>query len=284
MPDIQSQPNPPVNRAQVRFAFSATIISMVAGALIGVLIALRLAGPIESTGDLPRWTILLSEAFIPLPLLWLLRRRGLPLVQTLRLRPVAPVVMRDALIIALGVTVLIDELDRLVALLFPLPSNVQQGMSFLQFNTPFEALLIIAGAAVVAPIAEEVVFRGFFQGQLEQGLNDATRAVLYSAGLFMILHFNPWWAIQIYTLGMILGYLVWRTGSVWPAVLLHGVNNLAAIMFANGNDESFAWYTLGGHVSPLWLLVAAIMTYAGLRSLAAGADQDKQQPGEISHA
>ncbi len=284
MPDIQSQTNTPVNRGQVRFAFSATIISMVAGALLGVLITLRLAGPIEASGDLPRWTILLSEAFIPLPLLWLLRRRGLPLLRTLRLRAVSPVVLRDALIIALGVTVLIDELDRLVALLLPLPSNVQQGMNFLQFNTPFEALLIIAGAAVVAPIAEEMVFRGFFQGQLEQGLNDATRAVLYSAGLFMILHFNPWWAIQIYTLGMILGYLVWRTGSVWPAVILHGVNNLAAIMFANGNDESFAWYTLGGHVSPLWLLVAALMTYAGFRSLAANADQDKQQPGEISHA
>ena len=251
---------------------------MFVGALLGIVLMLGLAGPLLPGDDLPRWTILVSEAFIVVPLLVILRNRKMPLVATFRLGNVAPVIWRDALIIAVGVTVLIDELDRLMAMVFPLPEGLQNGLNFLSFSTPFEALLVIGGAAVVAPIAEEMIFRGFFQGQLEAGYGDATRAVVYSALLFMVLHFNPWWALQIYLLGMVLGYLTWRTGSIWPAIVLHALNNLLAVLLVSSGEAAPAWYAVGGHVSPLWILVAAIMTYAGFHSLMANTQGDHQLP------
>ena len=278
MPDLPEEMSAAVNRAQVRFAFTAAILSMFVGALLGIVITLGLAGPLQPGDDLPRWTILVSEAFIVVPLLVILRNRKMPLVATFRLGNVAPVIWRDALIIAVGVTVLIDELDRLMAMVFPLPEGLQNGLNFLSFSTPFEALLVIGGAAVVAPIAEEMIFRGFFQGQLEAGYGDATRAVIYSALLFMILHFNPWWALQIYLLGMVLGYLTWRTGSIWPAIVLHALNNLLAVLLVSSGEADPAWYAVGGHVSPLWILVAAIMTYAGFHSLMANTQGDHQLP------
>ena len=254
-------------RQQVRFAFLATIGAMFFGGLLGALIVLAFVQPDDMDLDLPRWAIILSEAFILIPLIFIIRRRQLPLVMTFRLQGISPVTMRDTLLIGLGVSVLIDELDRLVALVFPLPDHIARGMDFLTFATPFEALLVVGGAVLVAPLVEEVVFRGFFQGQLEEGFRDVTRAVLFSALLFTVLHFNPWWSLQIYLLGMVLGYLAWRTGSIWPSFIVHAVNNSLALWFANASEDSTLWYAPSGHVSPLWLGVAALATYLGFKSL-----------------
>lgn len=251
----------------MRFAFLATIGSMFFGGFIGAVIVLAFIDPASPDLNLPRWAIVLSESLILLPLVFIIQRRRLPLTATFRLRGVSPGTLRNTVLIGLGVSVLIDELDRLRALLFPLPEHISRGMEFLTFTTGSEVLLVAAGVVVIAPLVEEMVFRGFFQGQLERGYRDATKAVLLSSLLFTVLHFNPWWSLQIYLLGMVLGYLAWRTGSIWPSFVVHAINNSLSLWFANAAEDSFSWYTLGGHVSPLWLGVAALVTYLGFRSL-----------------
>ena len=137
MSELPEEISAAANRAQVRFAFTAAILSMFVGALLGIFITLALAGPLQPGDDLPRWTILVSEAFIVVPLLIMLRNRRMPLIATFRLGNVAPIIWRDALIIAVGVAVLVDELDRLVTMVFPLPEGLQSGLNFLSFSTPF---------------------------------------------------------------------------------------------------------------------------------------------------
>jgi len=254
-------------RRQVRFAFLATIGSMFFGGFMGAVIVLAFINPTSPDLDLPRWAIVLSESLILLPLAFIIQKRRLPLQTTFRLRGVSPGTLRDAVLIGLGVSVLIDELDRLVALVFPLPDYITGGMDFLTFSTGSEVLLVAAGVVVIAPLVEEIVFRGFFQGQLERGYRDATKAILLSSLLFTVLHFNPWWSLQIYLLGMVLGYLAWRTGSIWPSFMVHAINNSLSLWFANAAEDSFSWYAPGGHVSRLWLGVAALVTYIGFRSL-----------------
>ncbi|UCH62272.1 MAG: CPBP family intramembrane metalloprotease [Fidelibacterota bacterium] len=254
-------------RRQVRFAFLATIGSMFIGGLIGAVITLTFINPSSPDLDLPRWTIVLSESLILLPLIFVIQRRRLSLKATFRLQGVSLVTLRNTLLIGLGVSVLIDELDRLLALVFPLPDYITRGMEFLTFSTGSEVLLVAAGVVVIAPLVEEIVFRGFFQGQLEKGYRDVTKAVLLSSLLFTVLHFNPWWSLQIYFLGMVLGYLAWRTGSIWPSFVVHALNNSLSLWFANAAEGSLSWYAPGGHVSPLWLGAAAMITYIGFRSL-----------------
>ncbi len=254
-------------RRQVRFALYVTIGVIVFGELMGALIVRGLGDPADADLNLPRWALLLSTLLFLVPLVLVLRRRAMPLASTLRIRAVAPVVLRDALFIGLGISVLIDELDRLLASIIPMPAAIAEGMNFLAFSTSTEALLVIGGAVLVAPLLEELVFRGFLQGQLEAGYRDATKAVLISAVVFTVLHLNPWWALQIYLLGVVLGYLAWRTGSIWPPFLVHATNNGLATWFANGPENGVDWYLLGGHVAPQWLLVAAILAYVGFRSL-----------------
>ncbi len=258
------------DRQRVRFAFLATIGSLLFVLLVGIVAAVLFQSlrptPIVDT-DLPRWAILIGEALIIVPLVFILRRSRMPLRESLRLREVAGPTVRAALLIGLGVSVLIDELDRLIALVFPLPASVMGAMDLLVFSSMGDALLVIGGAVVLAPVVEEAVFRGFFQGQLELGYRDATKAVLFSSLLFTLVHFNPWWGVQIYIFGMVLGYLAWRTGSIWPSICVHGVNNGLALMVANVDTGSQEWYLTGEHVAPGWLLLAALLSYGGFRLL-----------------
>jgi len=252
---------------QARFAFLATIGSMLFGGIVGVTIVLSFADPASTNLDLPRWAIVLSEALILPPLVFIILRRRLPLNATFRLQSVPFRTLRDALLIGLGITVMIDELYSLLELVFPLPDSIAQSMGFFTFNNGSEALLVILGVVVIGPLVEELVFRGFFQQQLEQVYRNAIVAVLLSSLLFTFLHFNPWWSLQIYILGLVLGYLAWRTGSIWPPIVIHATVNGLAVWFANLPENSFTWYTSRGHVSPVWLAAAAILTYIGFRSL-----------------
>ncbi len=261
---------PPDDRGRVRFAFLTTIGSLMFVLVVGILGAVlfqRLRPTPAVDANLPRWAILIGEALIMVPLVYILRRSNLPLRETLRLRAVTGPTLRAALMIGLGAAVLIDELDRLIALVFPLPPSVMGAMDLLVISNMGDALLMIGGAVVLAPLVEEALFRGFFQGQLELGYRDATKAVLFSSLLFMLLHFNPWWGVQIYVFGMVLGFLAWRTGSIWPSIYVHAINNGLALMLANVDSGSQEWYLTGQHVSPGWLLVATLLLYAGFRLL-----------------
>ena len=87
-------------------------------------------------------------------------------------------------------------------------------------ENPFSLILVFLTVVIVAPIGEEMVFRGFLQRFLETSWRDITRAILVSSLFFTLIHFNPYWAIQIYLMGLVLGYLSWLTKSIYPSFFL----------------------------------------------------------------
>jgi CAAX protease family protein len=85
----------------------------------------------------------------------------------------------------------------------------------------------------VAPISEEIFFRGFMYGGLRRRLPWWAAALI--AGLvFGALHYTGRDSIgvvpQLAALGFILAWLYERTGSLWPPILMHGVNNALAFV------------------------------------------------------
>lgn len=174
-----------------------------------------------------------------------------------RLKKVPPPVLLFSVVGGLSLTILSDELDRLVNLIFPIPEWLLEQMQPLQAQGMFDWFIIIIGAVIVASFAEEALFRGFFQVTLEQK-GDVTRAVLLSALGWTIIHMNPYWSVQIFVLGVFIGYLAWRSDSIIPPMIVHGTNNLVALLFLNFTlQHHMDWYLWKGHVSPPILVVAA---------------------------
>jgi len=167
--------------------------------------------------------------------------------------------------IGLGWSVVTDELDRLLQILIPMPERLWHLMKdFLIFRSTEEMVILIIAVIFVASFAEEMLFRGFFQGALERA-TDVTKAVLISAFVFAVSHFNPWWVVEILIFGVLLGVLVWRSGSIFPGVVVHGVNNTLALVFINTDVSRLKWYSFKEHVSPLLLVLGLGFIFFGFR-------------------
>jgi uncharacterized protein len=89
------------------------------------------------------------------------------------------------------------------------------------------SFLRIAMIVVAAPIFEELLFRGvILNGFLKR--YSPMKAILLSSFLFGLIHLNPWQFITAFGLGLMLGWLYWKTGSLLPCIFLHYVNNALA--------------------------------------------------------
>lgn len=85
-------------------------------------------------------------------------------------------------------------------------------------------LLTLFVAAVVAPIAEEIFFRGFMYGGL-RGRIGVIGAMVVSTLFFTALHLSVELFIPIFVLGIFLAWLYEYTGSLYPGIFLHAANN-----------------------------------------------------------
>jgi membrane protease YdiL (CAAX protease family) len=173
-----------------------------------------------------------------------------------------------SILIALSLSILSDELSRLLDMIIPMPDWLtKQITESMKTDNTLDFILLFIGVVIVAAVTEEGLIRGFLQTSLEQK-GDVTRAVLLSAITWTFIHTNPWWAIQFFVLGVIFGYLAWRTDSVYPSMIAHGINNMIALFFINFDlEEKLSWYSYGEHVSPLLLIGSAGIIYWSIRQL-----------------
>lgn len=94
--------------------------------------------------------------------------------------------------------------------------------------------------AVIPAIGEEFLFRGVIQKHLIEWTRKPHLAIIISAIIFSAVHFQFYGFVPRVILGMIFGYLVFYSGSLWPAIFAHFFNNAMAV-FA----FKFAGDTLG---------------------------------------
>jgi len=96
------------------------------------------------------------------------------------------------------------------------------------FNKIFESDYGIYGAilkvAIIAPIVEELIFRGVIMHGLMRNYSKFT-AVFVSALMFALFHLNPWQFPATFILGIVLGILMVRTRNILLCILGHSINN-----------------------------------------------------------
>ena len=109
--------------------------------------------------------------------------------------------------------------------LLRLPDIMQTSFAGLMAN-PLGILNIV----VLGPLVEELIFRKGMLDILRKGNYFPIWAIVISSVTFGVIHGNPAQIPGAFLFGLLLGWIYWRTNSVWTVWLLHALNNLIGVL------------------------------------------------------
>lgn len=215
-----------------------------------------------------KWKMLLLESLIVIPTLIFAFVRGFSFRELFKWKKSSANVIFASGLIGVGFIPISDELDNLIQMIIPIPDEIMKALEkFLIVHSAEEYIVLILAGVLIASISEELLFRGFLLTTLERTMQPI-KAIMISACLFAAVHFNPWWIITIWIAGFLMGLLAWRSRSIFPPMVVHGINNGFSLVFNNvGNNHLNGSYYMKGHVSPLWIVGGLICLAWGLRLL-----------------
>lgn len=127
------------------------------------------------------------------------------------------------------------------------------------FTHALGPVAMFLAVVIVTPLVEEFGCRGRMQHALERAFG-VVPAIVISAVIFSLLH-GALVAVHHLAFALFVGWVVWRTGSIWTAVYVHALNNAAVLALLY---LTRAWAVSSQDV-PLWLWPYAIA--AGLIAL-----------------
>jgi uncharacterized protein len=179
-------------------------------------------------------TIVSALAGVGAIILFIKVRRGISISEYLGLKPFRKNTLWVLLILGILLIVASSGLDRF----FPRSQNTEFAID--AYNTAFWPFLLGAAVVIFAPLFEESFFRGFlFVGLLKSRLGAIGTIILTAAGWAALhIQYDLYGILTILVLGIVLGIVRLKTGSLWAVITLHALWNLAAIvgtaLYVNG--------------------------------------------------
>lgn len=206
------------------------------------------------------WGLLGTEfLLILLPTLAILRLKGLPIVQTLRLNWSGWAVMGLGLVSGVGLWLLSLALDAFMMAVFGYAPPTTPDM---YPTTVGQAILAFVALAIAAPIGEETLFRGYMQRAYEG--RGRKLALVTTSLLFAFFHLRLQGLVALLPIAFALGYLRMRSNSLWPAAAAHFGNNAAAALFLIIAGLQPDWLTNVPLGSPVLAFLGLILTIIAL--------------------
>lgn len=200
-------------------AIGLIIAVLVLQAVIVFLLTTSVPGGLKAA-HLPSLLIVANLLSFGLVIAWAVRRTGLPFLEALPFAAVGPAVYLPLIITIAGFGILLSEADNLVRWVLPMPEFIAE--AFRQIGGGGAASLL--AIVVVAPVVEELLLRGImlrgFLGRYRPGT-----AVILSALIFATMHLNPYQFASALAMGLVLGWIFYRTGSLWPCIIGHALFN-----------------------------------------------------------
>lgn len=131
--------------------------------------------------------------------------------------------------------------------------NLAEDQFGMLLGTP-EGYIVIG---IFAAIVEEVVFRGAVLRTLLEGSNRPWLMIILSALIFSIIHLNPVQLPFTFCIGILLGWMYYRTGSILPGMVYHWVSNSVAFVLAvaSGNPDAQLIDLFGGNETRMLMAV-----------------------------
>ena len=137
--------------------------------------------------------------------------------------------------------------------MFPTPEAVR---AFFEtqfvYRGPLDFALLLVAFAIVPAICEEILFRGFVQAGFIRIFESVPAGIALTALVFAVFHLDPWRFGGVLILGLFLGFLAHRSGSLVPPVVAHALNNTLSIVLTAATGRSDA------EDGEAWMLVAAL--------------------------
>lgn len=218
------------------------------------------------------FALIVTFGLVPLFAAWVSRCK---LKTTYRLHPPSWIAVIGAIIVGFGAWgialesyVLADQLG--IAGLKN--EQIQRGLKTLELFKDSPPWLLVLTLALTPAIIEELCFRGFLFSSLSNSLSPGRLIVATSLlfGIFHVLTGNVLLLerfVPTTLLGLILGWIAYRTGSVWPGILMHFIHNALLEVVAHYHKElEFLGDGFDGqtHLPLPWLVGASIVALVGL--------------------
>lgn len=205
-------------------------------------------------------------------MIWIgIRTSRIPVAQILALRQFPPRLCIPLVILAISGSVLIAEVSNWTEEILPIPNSLRQ--TFLQilrapdwFGFFVRAILL----SLIAPITEELLFRGVFQYGLTQNYGP-TKGIILTSICFGVFHITPWQGIGATLIGLLLGLVVHRTGSIFSSMTLHAIWNLLPLIILSAIPDSYLSTFASStdtikHIPLHTLAIVSIIFILGLKS------------------
>ena len=210
--------------------------------VLNALITLPLAPFLHIERGLTAGTFVIAALSTDIPMLLVVYVRlimpGAVTLKELGLRPLPlDYVLRMGLATGLAGLVVIDIVGSLLSQVGLRPNQLEQ-FEFVLSEGPFAFALLLVAAGIMAPFVEELFFSGFMFG-LYRRRQPLWVAYLASTVLFTILHLEPTrmsvaqmagLSVGILMLALLLAWLYQHTGSLYPSIVAHAVNNATGLI------------------------------------------------------
>ena len=144
-----------------------------------------------------------------------------------------------------------------ISMLLPEMSEVMKAAMEMMLNGPIWIVLI--SVSVFAPFFEEWLCRGIILRGLLKKVKPAW-AIVISAAIFGLIHGNLWQAIPAFIIGVILGYVYYKTGSLKLTMLMHCVNNTLSVIVSR--IPAFEDVEFFAEVMSPWAYVLVVLAFA----------------------
>ena len=222
--------------------------SIVSVLVLNFAISLPFASLLRLDGGMTSATFVIAALSTQIPMLLFvyvrLIRSGALTWEELGLRPLpGATLLTWGLGGGIGGLILIDVVGTVLAQYGLRPNQLEQ-FNFVLTEGPVAFLLLLVAAGVIAPVIEELFFRGFLFGMYRRRRN-AFVAYAGSSVVFTLLHLEPGrmtapqmggLAVGILMLALILAFVFERTESLYPSMLAHALNNATGLLL---------FYTIG---------------------------------------
>lgn len=214
---------------------------------------------------------------ILLPPILFMKWRKIDIRFTLRLGKFNYLAFGAALLMGLGALPWVVTMTQYSLQFLPNSAEFQKQMNdmftqgaFNNISTPVFFFLI----ALSPGICEEILFRGFLQSALLKKMRPAV-AIVITALLFGAYHLSIYRLLPTTVLGIMLGWICYRSGSILPAILAHAMNNGLALLLSSKSTPK-ALQQIAAEPTPLILGVAAVVFVGGVYLL----EQTRHTPEE----